>query len=149
VIALVLAVRIGRAAAIYLALADSRLEPRNRLLRRLLEPVKQRRWTPHSSVVAVILLPGMAGAVVAARHRMTATTYLALLASSTVAGVAITLAAASHLRDELTLVRSWITANPIPATGLMLAVTTVSTLRRLRPKHPPSRNRPDEVHRKA
>lgn len=142
VIALVLAARIGRAVAIYLALIDPRLEPRNWLLRRLVTPVKQRPWTAYSSVVAVVLLPGMAGAVVAARHRMTAKTFLAILVSSTIAGVAITLTAASHFGGELTLVRSWVTSNPIPATGLILAITTASVLRRLRRPAPVSSAEP-------
>ena len=128
----VLTARIGRAVLVYCAVATGLDRLRNDRLRRLLIPARKSRWAGRSAVVGVILLPGVAGAVVAARQRMRPVIYLVLLVGSMCAGVAITLTAATFVEAPLAHAADWVETWSLPLTGAIAIAVAASLCRRLR-----------------
>ena len=116
------ATRLGRAWAIFRTAEHLADRIGHGALRRLLLPRADRRWRHRTGIGAVLLLPGMVGAVVAARSRLRPRLYLGVASVSTALGLALTLTAAHLLERQLAMVQRALTTHAPEATVLVGAV---------------------------
>lgn len=133
-VAIAFAVRLGRAWAIFRSVDHLARRNRHSRFRHLLVPERRHRWRHHTGIGAVVLLPGMVGALIAARAQLNPRLFLGVAACSTASGLALTLTA-SHIFDEqLSRASAVLASHPTEFTLLVGTVILVSLLRRWR-KH--------------
>ena len=101
-------------------------------LRRLLVPRGESRWSRRGGIGAVLVLPGMVGAVVAARARLRPRLYLGLAGFSTAAGLALTLTAARVFERQLVGGSAAIADHPLEATIVVGAIVVFGIVARWR-----------------
>lgn len=130
-------VRLGRAWVIFRSADRVRDRMRPGRLQRLFAPQAPTRRTRRTGIGAVVLLPGMVGAVVAARSQLPPPLYLALAAFSTAAGLAITLVAADLFDAQLAGAAAVVDRNPIQTTAVV-ALLLILALKRRRPPTEPT-----------
>jgi hypothetical protein len=129
-VVLVFVMRVGRAWVVYAACCQrfSRVRAVGRL-RRLLLPERPIARTRRAALGAVVVLPGMAGAVVAARSQLRHLEFVITMVASTAAGLAITLLAASRFDAQIRAIGQVITTHPLEATGAVIAVLGIGRFR--------------------
>lgn len=131
-VAIAFAVRLGRAWAIFRSVDHlARRNPQSPV-RRLLVPERRNRWRHHTGIGAVVLLPGMVGALIAARAQLQPRLFLGVAAFSTAAGLALTLTAAHIFDEQLGRASAVLTSHPTEFTLLVGTAILVSFLRRWR-----------------
>lgn len=132
-VAIAFAVRLGRSWAIFRSvdhLARRSQHPRLRLL----VPRRENRWRHHTGIGAVVLLPGMVGALIAARAQLRPRVFLGVAAFSTAAGLALTFAAAHVFDEQLAHASAVLASHRTEFTLLVGTATLLGLLRRWR-KH--------------
>lgn len=90
------------------------------------------RWRHHTGVGAVVFLPGMVGAAVAARAKLNERLFLAVAACSTASGLAITITASHIFDDQLARPRSVLANHPTEFRLLVGAIVLGGFYRRRR-----------------
>ncbi len=131
-VAIAFAVRLGRAWAIFRSVDHLARRDQHSAVRRLLLPERRNRWRHHTGIGAVVLLPGMIGALVAARAQIRPRLFLGVAACSTAAGLALTLTAAHIFDEQLARATVVLTSHPAEFTLLVGTAVLVSLLRRAR-----------------
>ena len=116
------ATRLGRAWAVFRTAEHLADRIGNGALCRLLASRADRPWRHRTGIGAVLLLPGMVGAVVAARNRLRPRLYLGVASVSTALGLALTLTAAQLLERQLAMVQRALTTHAPEATVVVGAV---------------------------
>ncbi len=130
-VAIAFAVRLGRAWVIFRSLEHFASRPHSPV-RRLLMPERKNRWRRHTGVGAVVFLPGMVGAVIAARAKLNPRIFLSVAAFSTASGLAITLTASHIFEDQLARASAVLASHPTEFTLLVGAVILGGLFRRWR-----------------
>lgn len=130
-VAIAFVVRLGRAWAIFQSL--ERLSASRRVpVRGLLMPERESRWRHHTGVGAVVFLPGMVGAVIAARAKLNPRLFLAVASCSTATGLAITITASHIFDDQLARASAVLADHPTEFTVLVAAIVLGGFYRRRR-----------------
>ncbi len=128
-VAIAFVVRLGRAWAIFRSL-DHLLGRRNRTLAHLAVHERRRRWRRRTGIGAVVFLPGMVGAAVAARAKLDPRLFLAVATCSTASGLALTVTA-SHVFDaQLASASAFLADHPAEFTVLVGALVLAGVRRR-------------------